>query len=681
MRNKTAYVSQKEVPFPRNAVLISRTDCKGMTTYVNDVFVAISGYAREELIGSNHNIVRHPDMPPQAFKWLWDTLKDERAWCGTVKNRCKNGDHYWVQATVAPLYENGAVSGYSSVRRAPTREQIAQAEALYKELMQSGKPIESKFARYRFKYWSLSHKLQFALQSILMIVLSLGQYFIFADIKRNQHKASVAEAVQLSRDVSAGANMLMLSGMTQNEQMRNSMLATIKSEVGVDSVRLLRIPDTGASGATLDAVQREVIESGKQKIISDANSTSLRVLTPLLSSKNSNGMDCTRCHAGSEGKVLGLSDIVLNETHNMAATSRLEMRVWFAQLVLQVFLYFYIAALLRKYVSIPAKQAETGFEHLMQGDLTYDSDISGRDEFGRILCRIRTLQSYLRTLVDEIVTPIGVMRKRVDSMDYKVNLVAMNAAKERNHIDQVAVAIEEFSHSVAQASGMSATSLTNAQGMQHLIEKNNRNMERSIGTISRVGETVQSASQTIAELGASIQKIGVITNTINEIAKQTNLLALNAAIEAARAGELGRGFAVVAAEVRKLADRTSASTKDIAITINQITSISTMAGKSMHQAVADVGQGIAQIRCNGADLKEIQSVSDSVTLHIDQIVHTSREHSECGKLMTSSIGQINDLVKSNAEQAREAKVDCNDLMRLALGLRLAGYPLTKGALE
>ena len=117
MQNRNAHVSQKEVPFPKNKVLISRTDTKGIITYANDAFVEISGFSREELIGKSHNIVRHPDMPPQAFKWLWDTVKDRRPWRGTVKNRCKNGDHYWVRATVAPVFENGEVVGYSGMSR------------------------------------------------------------------------------------------------------------------------------------------------------------------------------------------------------------------------------------------------------------------------------------------------------------------------------------------------------------------------------------------------------------------------------------------------------------------------------------------------------------------------------------------------------------------------------------
>jgi len=127
-------VTQVEIPFPSGHYIVSRTDLKGSITYANDTFVGISGFERDELIGSSHNIVRHPDMPPQAFAWLWDTLKEGRPWRGMVKNRCKNGDYYWVDALVVPVLKNGAAIGYMSVRSAPSRAQVAAADALYKQL-------------------------------------------------------------------------------------------------------------------------------------------------------------------------------------------------------------------------------------------------------------------------------------------------------------------------------------------------------------------------------------------------------------------------------------------------------------------------------------------------------------------------------------------------------------------
>jgi aerotaxis receptor len=115
--------------------LISRTDTKGRIIYANPAFVEISGYSREELLGKAHNIVRHPDMPPEAFADLWRVLEKGYTWSGVVKNRRKDGGFYWVYATVTPIYENGQVAAYSSVRVRPSDEQIEAAGAFYAKLI------------------------------------------------------------------------------------------------------------------------------------------------------------------------------------------------------------------------------------------------------------------------------------------------------------------------------------------------------------------------------------------------------------------------------------------------------------------------------------------------------------------------------------------------------------------
>lgn len=131
---KNLPVTQREVRMAEDGRLITTTNAKGVITYCNDEFVAISGFSREALVGQAHNIIRHPDMPPSVFKHMWDTLKAGKAWMGVVKNRCKNGDHYWVSAYVTPVRENGQMVGYESVRTAPTRNQVARAERLYQQL-------------------------------------------------------------------------------------------------------------------------------------------------------------------------------------------------------------------------------------------------------------------------------------------------------------------------------------------------------------------------------------------------------------------------------------------------------------------------------------------------------------------------------------------------------------------
>lgn len=127
-------VNDTERTFAAHERIISTTDTKGRITSVNTHFLAISGFSREELIGASHNIVRHPDMPEAAFADLWNTIKSGEAWMGLVKNRCKNGDFYWVNAYVTPIYQGEAIVGYQSVRVKPEPQYIKQADKLYRQL-------------------------------------------------------------------------------------------------------------------------------------------------------------------------------------------------------------------------------------------------------------------------------------------------------------------------------------------------------------------------------------------------------------------------------------------------------------------------------------------------------------------------------------------------------------------
>ncbi len=113
------------------ATLMSTTDADSRVTYANDAFVQISGFSREELIGEPHNLVRHPDMPPAAFADMWQTLRGGESWTALVKNRCRNGDHYWVRANATPVMRHGRLHGYLSVRTCPAADEVAAAEALY----------------------------------------------------------------------------------------------------------------------------------------------------------------------------------------------------------------------------------------------------------------------------------------------------------------------------------------------------------------------------------------------------------------------------------------------------------------------------------------------------------------------------------------------------------------------
>lgn len=133
---KNLPISHEEFPFPKGETLVSVTDLKGRILYCNEMFIQISGFTPSELLGQPHNLIRHPDIPPEVFRDLWTTIQSGKPWSGVVKNRRKNGDHYWVMANVTPLSDENGLTGYMSVRTEASRKQIAEAEALFVRMRQ-----------------------------------------------------------------------------------------------------------------------------------------------------------------------------------------------------------------------------------------------------------------------------------------------------------------------------------------------------------------------------------------------------------------------------------------------------------------------------------------------------------------------------------------------------------------
>ncbi|WP_333876866.1 methyl-accepting chemotaxis protein [Methylobacter sp.] len=205
-------VTDKEVLMKKGEILVSRTDLKGCITYANDAFVAISGFTREELIGSNHNIVRHPDMPEAAFDDLWMTINQGRPWTAPVKNRTKSGGYYWVEANVVPIYKNGVLQEYLSARYAPSREQIAKAEELYKKLNDNTaklRPTGIAAAVKTVNEIAISKKIALvltmllALTGFLMYRLFLAQDYLLLATTSVLTITAVGIIINLARDVVA----------------------------------------------------------------------------------------------------------------------------------------------------------------------------------------------------------------------------------------------------------------------------------------------------------------------------------------------------------------------------------------------------------------------------------------------------------------------------------------------
>ena len=175
-------VTNVEYVLKDTETVVSKTDLHGNITYVNQDFVNISGFSEAELMGQPQNIVRHPDMPVEAFADFWDVLKSGRAWTGLVKNRCKNGDHYWVLANAAPIVENGKITGYASVRVKPSRDQVQAADGAYRAVkggdksleIHEGKAVKRSMLPAASAIKSISAKTVLGMMMGVAVLLSLG---------------------------------------------------------------------------------------------------------------------------------------------------------------------------------------------------------------------------------------------------------------------------------------------------------------------------------------------------------------------------------------------------------------------------------------------------------------------------------------------------------------------------
>lgn len=170
----TPHVTQQEYRLADNVLIVSRTDLEGNITYCNEDFITASGYAREELMGQPHNLLRHPDMPAEAFADLWRTVAQGMPWNGIVKNRRKNGDHYWVYAQVSPTYSLGQINGYLSVRTPASAEQVQLAEQLYPVLAQGKVSLNAGSLRSWKDSFSLFRHLNMGLVLVWWLLLTLA---------------------------------------------------------------------------------------------------------------------------------------------------------------------------------------------------------------------------------------------------------------------------------------------------------------------------------------------------------------------------------------------------------------------------------------------------------------------------------------------------------------------------
>ncbi len=516
---KNLPITTVETPFPKGRTLVSKTDLKGRITYCNDTFIQLSGFSRNELMGEPHNLVRHPDMPAEAFADLWSTLKSGYPWRGLVKNRRKDGGFYWVDALAVPIQENGQQVGFMSVRTEPSRADIQNAEKLYGEIRE----------------------------------------------KRARLPATAAKHAGLTTRIAAGYGLVVLAAL-------------------------------------------------------------LSALAPML---------------GLPHELIWLGVAV-----SIAAG-------------------IYTLAHVRSAVTAPLMQVEACFKRMAEGDLTNRLNIGGRDEVGRVLAQLASMQVQMRVVIDEIrLAGVGVATQQ-HGLSTQVGRLKSLSADQHDSVMRVSAAMEQVSVSVAEVAAGAGHASETATTTRELIQTGSQNMTRSFDAAQRAVDAVGESGNAIEELRMSIARIGHITEVIKEIADQTNLLALNAAIEAARAGEQGRGFAVVADEVRKLAERTGKSTDEIAGMVGEVQATTDTAVTSMRRAADEVQKGQQLLSTTKEQFGEIGRSSDDALATAQHIANATREQSAAANDIANNMERISQMIEGSTESVEEVGQSTQQLAKTA----------------
>lgn len=295
-------VTDNEVKLRDGQELVTKTNLKGIITYVNPAFIEISGFSRDELLGKNHNVVRHPDMPPAAFKDLWETLKLGRPWSKLVKNRCKNGDYYWVKANVTPIFRNGEIVEYMSVRTKPSQEEIDQSTALYGKLKRGEASLPSPGGIPKANLaGSLTQTAIYAV--IAAIVINAGIYL-----------AGLPSAALMAGPVIAFIMMLMGAQSCLNNRVVKEMKAAQRHMLDISEGEYLApipIEEAGETGELKRAVKILAVKLGFE--VNDAKEAAQRSqrIKVALDNVSSNVMV-----ADNEGEIIYCNEAVVNMMRN-----------------------------------------------------------------------------------------------------------------------------------------------------------------------------------------------------------------------------------------------------------------------------------------------------------------------------------------------------------------------------
>jgi methyl-accepting chemotaxis protein len=317
----------------------------------------------------------------------------------------------------------------------------------------------------------------------------------------------------------------------------------------------------------------------------------------------------------------------------------------------------------------PIQEAAGVLQQMGKGDLTVRMKGEYQGDHAAIKESVNQVGDSLEEAIQRVSAAVSATASASSEISSSTEQMAAGAQEQTSQAGEVASAVEEMTKTILENSKNATVAADTAKQARQSAEQGGKVVGDTVEGMKRISSVVNKSADTVRELGKSSDQIGEIISVIDDIADQTNLLALNAAIEAARAGEQGRGFAVVADEVRKLAERTTKATKEIAGMIKKIQADTTGAVSSMQEGTREVEQGIQLADKAGSSLQEIVTVSQKLTDMVTQIAAASEEQSSASEQISKNVEGISKVTGETAQGTQQIARAAEDLNRLTENLQ------------